>query len=183
MQNKSNQNSKHNMTRMIAEAGILIALGTVLGFLKLWSMPQGGSVTLGSLLPIIIFAYRWGGVYGTLMGAVFGLVQFLIDPSGLTNIPAIALDYPIACAGVGMSGFLTYRSKDYELVVIGATAGIALKYLSHVLSGVIFYHMYAPEGVSAWQHSFMYNLFLFPELVISIVLLSLLYRQPVMARY
>ena len=51
-------------TRMIAEAGVAIAIAQVLSFITLFHMPQGGSIKAASLVPLMIFAYRWGGTRG-----------------------------------------------------------------------------------------------------------------------
>ena len=41
----------------------------------------------------------------------------------------------------------------------------------HVLSGVIFFAAYAPEGTNAWLYSFVYNAtFMFPSVLISAAL-------------
>lgn len=48
---------------MLCEGAIFVALAQVLSMLKLWEMPWGGSITLG-MLPIFLFAVRWGGQVG-----------------------------------------------------------------------------------------------------------------------
>ena len=42
-------------TRMMVEAGIMIALAQILSYVKIFEAPYGGSVTAGSMVPIIIF--------------------------------------------------------------------------------------------------------------------------------
>ena len=53
---------KHTLA--LCEAGVMIALSTVLAMLKLIDMPYGGSVTFAQMLPILIYAYRYGAKYG-----------------------------------------------------------------------------------------------------------------------
>lgn len=55
---------EHSKTRMIAEAGVAIAIAQVLSFITLFHMPQGGSIKAASMVPLMIFAYRWGGARG-----------------------------------------------------------------------------------------------------------------------
>ena len=61
---------EHSKTRMIAEAGVAIAIAQVLSFITLFHMPQGGSIKAASMVPLMIFAYRWGGARGILAGVV-----------------------------------------------------------------------------------------------------------------
>ena len=56
-------------TKMLVEAGIMIALSIVLSRIKIYEAPQGGSVTAGSMIPIILFAMRWGVGPGVVAGA------------------------------------------------------------------------------------------------------------------
>ena len=56
--------------RCLCEAAIMIALAQILGYLKLYELPQGGSITL-SMLPIFLFCSRWG--FGPGMLASFAL--------------------------------------------------------------------------------------------------------------
>ena len=66
-----------NNTRFIVEGGVSIALSFVLSFVVLFKMPLGGSVTLASRLPIVIFAIRWGAKKGLLAAAVLGLLNMV----------------------------------------------------------------------------------------------------------
>lgn len=162
--------------KMITEAAMMIALGTVLGLIKLWDMPQGGSVTLASMVPILIFAYRWGGLKGILVGMIFGIVQFIVTPYPAT-IWATILDYPLAFGSIGIIGFFAYRADRFEPVVIGATFALLMRYVFHVISGVIFYAHFAPEGVSPIEHSTIYNLFILPEIAIALFVLALIFKR------
>lgn len=161
--------------RMLTEGAIVIALATVLSFIKLWKMPQGGSVTAASMVPLLLFAYRWGGAKGLLVSSIYGLVQFLLEPFAGSPI-SIALDYPIAFGVIGISGFLSHKRTSFTPIALGAAVGLALRYIAHVISGVVFYYMYAPEGMSPLLYSLGYNSFILPELVIAIVALFLLYK-------
>ena len=67
---KSNSN-----VRMLVEGGVLIGLAYIMDMVRLFEMPQGGSVTLGSMIPILIFAIRWGVKPGVMAGLVFGTMQ------------------------------------------------------------------------------------------------------------
>ena len=54
-------NTRRN-TRALVEGAIMIALATILGYLRLYRFPFGGSVDL-ALIPILIFAGGPNGRY------------------------------------------------------------------------------------------------------------------------
>lgn len=159
---------------MVAEAGIMIALATLLSYIKLFKMPQGGSVTAGSMIPLIFFAYRWGGVYGILVGAVYGLLQYFLD-GYIVNVWSLLLDYPVAFACVGVAGFFKIRNVKDSLapahIFIGSGVGLGLRYVAHVISGMLFFN-------TDFVGSAIYNSFMGVELAICVVLLGLLASIP-----
>jgi thiamine transporter len=166
---------KKQNTRMLVEAGIMLALAIVLGeFVKIFEMPMGGSVTLGGMAPLFLFAIRWGGKNGLTVGAVFGMLDFLIGRFYSLHPVSIFLDYPLAYAMTGLAGFFKKSSVGY---ICGIITGVFGRFICHVVSGVVFYASYAPEGQSPLVYSILYNgSFLFPELVITIVLSVVLLR-------
>lgn len=48
-------------TRMITESAIMIALSMVLSMVKIFELPQGGSITAASMVPLLIISFRYGG--------------------------------------------------------------------------------------------------------------------------
>lgn len=169
---------RDNKTRMLVEAGIMIALAYVLSMVKLFQMPNGGTITAGSMIPILIFAFRWGGIQGMFVGAVYGVIQFLLGPKWSFHVASIAFDYVVAFGALGLAGF--FRSGGVAKGMIGITVGIAGRFVCHVLSGVIVWASYAPEGMNPWVYSTVYNgSYLLPELVISALIFAMLYK-PVM---
>lgn len=180
-------------TQMIVEAGLMIALATLLSQFKLFRMPAGGSVTPGSMIPILIYAMRWGWKQGVLVGIVYGIFQFILGGYFAHPIQ-VALDYPIAFGCLGFAGLAKESVKKAVhsdtskgiAVTVGATLiAIVLRLISHVLSGVIFF---APEGATfttpaAWTASIAYNgTFLVAEFAIAAVVLALLIK-PIMTVY
>lgn len=183
----------NNKTQMIVEAGLMIALAMILSQFRLFRMVAGGSVTPGSMIPILIFAMRWGWKQGCFVGVVFGLFQMVLG--GYVIHPAQALlDYPIAFGCLGLAGFaknsvqkvINSNTGKGIIVTAGATIiAILFRMIAHVLSGVIFF---APEGATfttpaAWTASIVYNgTFLVAELAITLFILSLL-MKPIMTVY
>jgi thiamine transporter len=169
---------RDNKTRMLVEAGIMIALAYVLSMVKLFQMPNGGTITAGSMIPILIFAFRWGGVQGMFVGAVYGVIQFLLGPKWSFHVASIAFDYVVAFGALGLAGF--FRKGGLAKGMVGVAVGIAGRFVCHVLSGVIVWASYAPEGMNPWVYSTVYNgSYLLPELVISALVFAMLYK-PVM---
>ena len=166
---------KKNNTRMLAEAGIMLAMAVILSeFVKPFEMPQGGSVTLGGMVPIFIFAFRWGGKKGLLVGAVFGILDMIISFYPAHPV-SILLDYPLAFAMLGLAGFFKKSNAGY---ICGIATGITGRFIMHVISGVVFFASYAVEkGQAPLLYSIGYNApYLGVEMVITIILSLLIMK-------
>ena len=92
---------KNNKTRTLCEAAIFIAMAEILSFIKLYEFPNGGSVTL-EMLPIILFAVRYGCGWGAGAGFVFGTVTYLIGNKFSIDWTTIICDYFLAFHGAGL---------------------------------------------------------------------------------
>ncbi len=157
--------------RRLTETAIAVALVAVLSNVKVYQLPQGGSITAGSMVPIFYIALRWGGPWGLLAGVLAGAVNFITDRFAVHPIQVL-LDYPLAFGALGLAGFFR-RSPTLGIVVGGAG-----RWLAHFISGVVFFASYAPKGVSPWVYSAVYNgSYMLPEIVISVVLTVLLLRS------
>ena len=64
------------LVRMLCEGGLMIALALVLGLLKVFELPQGGSISL-EMLPLLFFCVRWGMGGGFISCFAFGVLQVL----------------------------------------------------------------------------------------------------------
>jgi len=172
--------SKKWNVKMLAEGGIMIALATLLSFIKIYKAPQGGSVTAGSMIPIMIFAMRWGLGPGLLVGCVYGLLQFAIEPYIYHPIQFL-LDYPIAFGCLGLAGIAKMddeqlSNNNYFMIVLGVLLAIGGRLISHLLSGVIFFAEYAGDQ-NPWVYSALYNGgYLLPEFIISSIILVLIWK-------
>lgn len=138
---------------LMAQIGISVAICAVLNSLPLFKMPQGGSVTLASTLPIVIMAFAHGPEVGMLTGFIFGVVNLFLGPTIIHPLQTL-LDYPLPFMLVGASGYMKNR-------FIGAFLGQFLRLTMHILSGVIFFSAYAPvgqqSGLGLWLYSAGYN--------------------------
>ena len=133
-------------------------------------LPQGGSITLESL-PVLFIALRNGFWLGCFTGLLVGLLNLLLDPF-IVHPVQILLDYPLPFALLGTSAHFPRRPW------MGVLVGNAFRFLSHFLSGVIFFGSYAPEGMDVWGYSAIYNsLYIVPETILGILLIPTLLRR------
>jgi len=165
-------------TKIMAEIAVFVALASVLSYIKIFSLPQGGSVTLASMVPILWLALRRGPKVGLFAAAVYGVVQLALGPEGIYYPAQVLLDYPIAFGLLGLAGFFQKRP------FIGVTVGIIGRFFAHFLSGVIFFARWAPEGMNPAVYSAVYNGgYMLVELVISIYVIYLLRASKVLKIY
>ena len=161
-------------TKCISMAGICVALSFCLSYIKLWDMPTGGSVTLVSLLPVMLFSYIYGIKKGLLIGLLYGTLQAVQDP-WLIHPAQFVLDYPIAFSAVCFAGVLKdVRALDkLPQLKFGISAFIAgsIRFLCHVLSGVFAFGAYAVDAgaTNFWTYSLVYNAYVFVDVALVII--------------
>ena len=170
--------SKQKWTpQMMANAAICMALSFVLSYIRLFKMPQGGSITPASLLPILAFAYYHGTVPGLVVGIAYGFLQMIQDPWIVGAVQA-ALDYPLAFGCIGLAGVVGQLQRKHgwnELISwLAAVLMVGLgRFVCHVLSGVVFFAEYAAgSGLSPMVYSLSYNSFVFVDLASCLVVVA-----------
>ena len=87
----------HLTTRQIVFAALMIAATLVLEQLRIFHMPQGGSVTLGGMVPLILLAYLEGPVVGAIGGCLYGFLNMMQDPF-ILHPAQVLFDYPLPYA-------------------------------------------------------------------------------------
>ena len=137
-------------SQLITRIGTALALATILKLLRLYHFPQGGSITLGSMVPILLIAFMYGPQVGCLTGFLYGVITFIMDPYILHPVQVL-FDYPLPFTALGLAGFF----KDKRLLGVGIS--VFIRFLCHFISGVAFFGMYAPEGMSSWIYSLSVN--------------------------
>ena len=146
-------------TKVLVEGALSIALSIALSYFKLFTMPQGGSVSL-KLLPLIVFAFRHGPRYGVLVCVTAGALRLLLGGYVVHPLQAL-LDYPVASGLIGIAGFFPHKKW------LGVICSCFASFCAAVLSGVVFFASYAPEGASVWLYSIGYNAsYALPEILI-----------------
>ena len=168
---------KKNLSIKLTESAMMMALATILSFIKLANLPYGGSITIASMLPIVIIAIRHGAPWGVFTGIVHGTLQLILDPgplsyfsSGLSVAAIIILDYILAFGLIGLSGIAGKIKNPSAALCVGAfTAGV-LRYLCHVVSGATVWAGLSIPTSAAVAYSFVYNAtYMLPETLILII--------------
>jgi thiamine transporter len=173
---------KTTETRIFAEMILFIAMANALYlisrfYLPFFHLPEGGSITIGSMVPLLWFALRRGPRWGVEAGVIYGLVHMVI--SGDIYYPTqILLDYPMAFGALGLAGIFKDRP------VFGVGVGMTGRFVCHFISGVIFFGQYAWAGWDPISYSAVYNAsYLVPEFIISAVVIFTLLKRNVLNVY
>lgn len=141
-------------TKAMVTSAVLVALSIALNQVIIFRMPQGGSITAFSMLPIVVCAYIYGVRRGVMAGMCVGLIDLIFNPYVIHPIQML-LDYPLAFGALGFAGLLRNRKSG---LISGYIVGLLSRYLCSVLSGIIFFGQYAPEGFNAFTWSVYYNI-------------------------
>lgn len=159
-------------TRVLTEAAIAVALAFVLGFVTLFKMPFGGSISL-EMIPLILLSLRQGWRVGLVAGAAYGLLDLVIDPYVVHPVQLL-LDYPLAFGALGLAGFFPPTVRG---AILGSTVAVLGRFVCHFLSGVVFFASYAWKGWSPAAYSAVYNAgYLVPSLLIALVVVVALLK-------
>lgn len=171
------------MTKKLTTSAMLIALSAILSMIVLFNAPYGGTVTAASMVPVIIIGILFGNKWGLLSGFVYALLQMLTGgiappptPSLFLYVLVIFLDYIIAFTSLGFSGFFYNLFKNTKLsYALSGALAMFIRFICHFLSGILIWHVYAPEGTPVWLYSLLYNGgYMLPEIIISVITLLLL---------
>lgn len=153
---------------MAASSGLMLAMAVILTAFPFYRMPNGGSVTLGGMLPLFFISFAYGPEVGMLAGFAYSFMNLVMAPYILHPVQVL-FDYPLPFMALGLAGCFPRHH------MAGITAAVAVRLFFHFLSGVVFFGSYAPAGTSIYLYSFVTNLtYLLPNLVICLVFYRLL---------
>lgn len=173
---------KMSDTRSIVYGAISIALSFALSYAKLFKLPQGGSVTFASLLPLMVYCCMFGTRRGLVVCTIYGVLQALQDPF-IIHPMQFLLDYPLAFGLIGVSGIFmekgVFKEKKIVAFLLGGIIAVVLRYACHVCSGVFAFADYADldKYGSAIVYSMAYNSFTFVDMVLALVAGSTLFAS------
>jgi len=171
-----NPNSFRN-PKVLAETAVFVALATALSLIVVYTLPQGGSITAASMVPILWLALRRGPKVGIAAGVLYGFIQLGLLPY-VINPVQLLLDYPLAFGVLGVAGLF----QKYP--VAGAAVGISGRFVMHFVAGVVYWAPIEAPTLNPFVYSAVYNgSYILPELVISGFILYLLQKSNVLRAY
>ena len=149
----------YSKTRTLVECALMIALGTVLANIKIYSLPNGGSITLFSMLQMLL------GFYAPPAPGLLPLVGMIL------------LDYVLAFTLLGLACAI---AKPFSNKLVGVGVGTAvvcfIRFMCSFLSGVLIWGNLS-DGLPAWTYSLTYNgSHMLPETIMTTIAAVLIYK-------
>ena len=185
---------KRTRTQALVECALLLAMAVALSYVKLFTLPFDGSITLLSMLPVCLVAVRHGTAWG--LGTAFAYSWFQILQGGVFAwgltpgmlLASLFLDYILAFTVLGLAGVL--RRRGMGGVLLGVAMVCLLRFLAHFISGVVLWAnleefvAFGREWVGRpWLYSLCYNgVYMLPETVFTVLGAFVLFRVPQMRR-
>lgn len=169
------QKNKQNLV-MLAECAVMLALSIVLSFVTVYEMPMGGGITLLSMLPLCLISVKYGmktGFSTAMLFALFQLVQGIAKGNVFVyteTIPAVIIcvlfDYLVPFSVLGFSGI--FKKQGKAGIIFGIALMIAVRFVCHYITGVYIWGQWAPEGMSKYYYSLIYNgQYMLPECILT----------------
>lgn len=169
----SNGQKTRLSTKQLVFCGLAMALSFVTSYIRLFSMPYGGSVTLFSMLFICLTGYWFGIRVGIMTGLAYGILQFLQEPYVLSFFQVLC-DYVLAFAGLGLAGAFADSKNG---LVKGYLLGILVRGAFHALGGYLYWMDYMPENFPTSLtalYPIIYNYsFILTEGILTLVVISM----------
>ena len=146
---------------------------------------MGGSVTLASMFPLMLYAYIFGARRGIFAGVIYGVLQFIQSPQ-IYQPMQVLLDYPIAFGALGLAGiaknFKFLKGNMILEIVVGMIIAVLFRYASHVVSGYFVFYTWSTMD-NPLVYSIAYNSFTMVDLAIDIAAGVLLFSSKSMRKY
>ncbi len=178
--------AKTDNTKALTYAGICIAVSYGLSYIKFIDLPAGGSITLVSMLPIMLYAYMFGTRKGVIAGLCYGVLQSMQDPQIYEPLQVL-LDYPVAFSALGLAGLFKGRKflkgKQILELLLGVLLAGILRYSAHVLSGYFVFYSWAEWSEikalrnSPLLYSLIYNLAILGDAILDAVVGVMLFTS------
>lgn len=180
---------KKEQIHAMTEAAVMVAMATVLSLIKFNKLPFGGSFTLLSMFPIIVYSIRRGIGKGVFAGFVYAVLQLILDIGeimtwGLTPGVLVAcffMDYLIPFTVIGLAGL--FRRHGYAGWLGGTALVIMMRYAAHYLSGVFLWksvgEILGRNIDNTYLYSLLYNgTFMVPELIFTMIAAAVFFAIP-----
>ena len=159
---------------------MMVALATALSFFKVITLPNGGSITAGSMVPVILIPFMVDRKWGIISAVLYSLLQMILQGIAVPPVNSffyyilvIFLDYILAYSVLGLSACFSFGIKNKKIKIIsGSAIVVILRFICHLISGIVIWGVYAPEGQSVFLYSLLYNgSYMLGELIITVVVM------------
>ena len=153
------KNTSRVKLRALTEGAVFVALAQILGYLKLFELPNGGSICL-AMLPSFIYCARWGFGKGMLASFAFSVLQLLLDGAYAWGWQSMIGDYILAFSVLGLAGL--FHKQKYGFFT-GTVVGCVARFLVAYIVGATIWAEYMPETffgmtmTTPWFYSALYN--------------------------
>ena len=155
-------------TSMLVYIALMLAMTLILNQIRLYHFPQGGTITPGSMVPLLLVAYRYGVPVGVLAGFICGFIVLLSDPF-IVHPVQVVFDYPLPYMAIGLAGIWPHKRR------LATTLAFLGRFAAHFVSGVVFFGTYAPAGTSPVVYSLTANAaYMVPECLLCALILKYL---------
>ena len=172
---------RNSKTYPLVEGALMVAVAQILSVIKLWEMPWGGSIVL-AMVPIILYAVRWGLGKGLTAAFAFGVLQFMFDGGFAIGWESIIGDYLLAFTALGLAGL--FHGRKYG-IFFGTIVGGLARFVVHYVVGATVWAAYMPEEFlglqmgSPWFYSCLYNIvYMGPNILITLAVFAILSATP-----
>ena len=179
-------------THSLVLAAMMVALSFVLSCAKLQEMPMGGSITVGSMLPLMLIAVGKGNKWGlgaAFVASLFQLLQAVVAgnvfpycETPVTLITCVLFDYVVPFTLIGLAGMfrhVSFGKVRHGGIYLGIFLVCAIRFVCHYITGVAIWGQWAPDGMGKYLYSLLYNgEYMLPELAITLVLAVCLFESP-----
>lgn len=164
---------KKMSTKQLVFCAMAMALAFVTSYVKVFSLPWGGSVTLCSMLFIVLVANWYGVKTGVLVGLAYGILQFIQEPFVLSFFQ-VCCDYVLAFAALGLAGLFVKKSHG---LIKGYIVAVLARGAFHALGGYLYWMDYMPDNFptalkSIYPIAYNYS-FLLAEALITLIIISI----------
>lgn len=176
----------HLIVRALVEGAIFVALAEILGYIKLWHMPEGGSISL-MMVPIVLYALRWGMGHGLVAGFALGILDFMLGGGIALGWQSILGDYVVALTALGLAG--VGHKKGLPGVIFGSLMGTLARFVAIWVTGATLWGEWAKDlyGLALKEHkflySFVYNLPVLISAVLTVAVCVILYNIRPLRKY
>lgn len=133
---------------------MMSGLSFMLSLIQFIKYPQGGGITLFSMLPIMILSILYGRTAGITGGLIWGFLS-LLNGAYVIHPVQFFLDCLFGPMALGFT--CIFGSEKKYKIILGALFAVTLSVFSYFVSGVVFFAEFAPEGMNTYLYSFLYN--------------------------